>query len=81
MMSSNNTPTPAADRKAGLNCPQCGAFIETSIFELLTSSALACPSCRLRLSIDRTKSRPAFDALRKVQNAQRNLEQKSKFNR
>ena len=26
-------------QKAGMNCPQCGAFIETSIFELLTSGA------------------------------------------
>lgn len=70
----------AREQQAGMKCPQCGAFIETSIFELLTSQALSCPSCHLRLTIDRTKSRPAFDALRKVQNAQKNLEQKSKFN-
>lgn len=70
----------ARDQKAGMKCPQCGAFIETSIFELLTSQALQCHSCHLRLSIDRMKSRPAFDALRKVQIAQKNLEQKSKFN-
>ena len=63
-----------------LKCPQCGAFIETSIFELLTSNALQCPSCHLRLNIDRMKSKAAFDALRKVQNAQENLERKSKFN-
>ena len=53
---------------------------ETSIFELLTSNALQCPSCHLRLNIDRMKSKAAFDALRKVQNAQENLERKSKFN-
>lgn len=70
----------ARDQKSGMKCPQCGAFIETSIFELLTSSALACPACHLHLSIDRMKSKTAFDALRKVQNAQQNLEQKSKFN-
>jgi transposase-like protein len=66
-------------QKTGLKCPLCGAFIETSIFQLLTASALMCPSCHLCLRIDRTKSRPAFDALRKVQAAQRNLERKSKF--
>lgn len=67
------------EQKAGVKCPQCGTFIETSIFELLTSSTLLCPSCHLRLSIDRMKSKPAFDALRKVQQAQQNLEEKSKY--
>ena len=62
-------------------CPQCGTFIETSIFQLLTTNALVCPSCHLRLKIDRMKSKPAFDALRKVQWAQKNLEEKSKFRR
>lgn len=69
-----------SSRQTGLNCPQCGKFIETSIFQLLTSSVLYCPSCHLRLVIDRMKSKPAFDALRKVQMAQENLEKKSKFN-
>lgn len=76
----NNVEEHARQQKAGMKCPQCGAFIETSIFELLTSNALTCPSCHLRLSIDRMKSKPAFDALRKVQNAQLDLEKKSKFN-
>ncbi len=70
----------ARRRRAGLKCPRCGTFIETSIFELLTSGALVCPSCRLRLNIDRTRSRAAFDALRKVQSAIDNLERKSHFN-
>lgn len=70
----------AQGQKAGIKCPQCGAFIETTIFGLLTSTSLTCPACHLRLSIDRMKSKPAFDALRKVQNAQQNLEKKSKFN-
>ncbi|WP_455671598.1 hypothetical protein [Phocaeicola sp.] len=76
----SNVEEHAREQKAGMKCPQCGAFIETSIFELLTTNALVCPACHLRLSIDRMKSKPAFDALRKVQNAKRNLEQKSKFN-
>jgi uncharacterized paraquat-inducible protein A len=66
-------------QKTGLKCPQCGAFIETSIFQLLTANALNCPSCHLCLRIDRMKSRAAFDALRKVQVVQKNLESKSKF--
>lgn len=69
------------EQKAGLKCPQCGTFIETSIFQLLTTNALICPSCHLRLNIDKIKSRPAFEALRKVKNAQEQLENKCKFNR
>lgn len=68
-------------RKAGLKCPQCSTFIETSILQLLTTNALICPKCHLRLNIDRMKSKGAFDALRKVQLAQENLERKSRFSR
>lgn len=74
------SPNPQQQR-TGLNCPQCGEFIETSILQLLTSHALVCPRCRLRLNIDRNKSRQAFEALRKVEAAQKNLEEKSRFNR
>lgn len=81
-MDNNNRPVPGGtQQKAGLKCPQCGTFIETSIFQLLTTNALVCPSCRLRLNIDRMKSRGAFDALRKVQAAKDNLERKSRFHR
>lgn len=69
----------AREQKTGLKCPLCGNFIETSIFQLLTTNALVCPSCGLRLRIDRMKSQKAFDVLRKVQDARKNLEQKSKF--
>lgn len=69
------------EQKTGLKCPQCGIFIETSIFQLLTEQGLTCPACHLRLNIDHIKSQPAMDALRKVQQAQKNLEEKSKFNK
>ena len=70
----------ARQQRVGMKCPQCGAFIETSIFQLLTANALVCRSCHLRLSIDRMKSRAAIDALRKVQAAQDNLEKRCHFN-
>ncbi len=74
----NNT---QPQQRTGLACPQCGEFIETTILQLLTSHALVCPKCRLRLNIDKQKSKQAFNALRKVEAAQRNVEEKSKFNR
>lgn len=79
MMNNNNSN--GQQQRVGMKCPQCESFIETSIFQLLTTNALVCPNCHLRLNIDRMKSRPAFDALRKVQVAQDNLEKKSHFNR
>lgn len=79
-MKKNNQYPQNKQQKVGLHCPQCKTFIETSIFQLLTSNALVCPNCLLQLQIDRFKSRQAFDALRKVQAAQDNLERKSKFN-
>lgn len=80
-MDSNHTDNQPQQQKAGLKCPQCGTFIETSIFQLLTTNALVCPFCHLRLKIDRMKSKQAFDALRKVQMSQKNLEEKSSFRR
>ena len=78
----NNVEEHSREQKAGLKYPQCGTFIETSIFELLNSSALECPSCHLHLSIDRMEpKKTTFDALRKVQEAQMNLAERSKFNK
>lgn len=78
-MNGNNIEEHAREQKTGMKCPQCGAFIETSVFQLLTTNALVCPSCHLRLRIDRMKSQKAFEVLRKVQAAKDNLEQKSRF--
>ena len=44
-------------------------------------AGLKCPQCGLVLNIDPIKSRTAIDALKKVQAAQENLENKSHFNR
>ena len=71
----------AREQRVGLKCPQCGEFIQTSIFQLITSSGLQCPACHLRLAIDRMKSKPAIDALKRVKLAQDNLEKNSHFNR
>lgn len=79
-MSGNKMSDHAKEQKTGLSCPQCGTFIETSIFQLLTTNALVCPSCGLRLRIDRMKSRKAFDVLRKVQDAKRTLKRKADSN-
>lgn len=78
----NQVPSANPDaQKVGLPCPRCGGFIPTTIFQLLTSRVLFCPHCRLELRIDPAKSRLALDVLRKVQCAQKNLDERSHFYR
>lgn len=69
-----------SQQKTGLKCPVCGAFISTTISQLITAEALSCPFCGLKLDIDREASRNAIQALTKIQNAQQLVEEKSHFN-
>lgn len=64
----------------GIKCPQCGILIPVSIQQILSAASIYCPQCGLRLDINRQKSARAIDALRKVEDAQRNLNEKSHFN-
>lgn len=65
----------------GMECPQCGRFIPTTIAELLTAGYLRCPHCLLQLNINREKSATALKALAKVDEAQQRVERTSKFYR
>jgi transcription elongation factor Elf1 len=65
----------------GLNCPQCGKFIETTISELLTATGLVCSHCRLQLTINKQESKRAMEIFEDVNKASKNLEKASKFNR
>lgn len=67
------------DRVGGFNCPVCGGFIPTSMEELVTSSSLVCPFCKLQLAIDKANSRKAMEAMNKVMEAQKNVEKASHF--
>ncbi|MCQ2231106.1 MAG: hypothetical protein MJZ30_04550 [Paludibacteraceae bacterium] len=73
--------TPSSNKTPGMNCPQCGTFIPTTIAELLTATGITCPHCRLQLTINRNESQRAMDILRKVDNASKNLQAASKFSR
>lgn len=61
-------------RIPGIRCPHCGNFIPTSIQQILFSSCLFCPTCGLKLSIDKRKSDKALKILQKVDEAQRRVE-------
>lgn len=49
--------------RPGLPCPACSAFIPVSVPGLLANHALICPSCGLRLEMDRSGSEKALKAL------------------
>lgn len=63
-----------AQQIPGMKCPQCGNFIPTSISELLTSTGLKCPHCRLVLTINREESKRAMEILHDVDIAQKNVD-------
>jgi predicted RNA-binding Zn-ribbon protein involved in translation (DUF1610 family) len=54
-------------RMPGMPCPNCGNFIPTSIQQILFSNSLFCPSCGLRINIDKRKSDKAIEALKKIE--------------
>lgn len=67
------------DKVGGFNCPVCGSFIPTSMEELITRASLICPICNLELSIDKKSSEKAMEAMNKVMEAQKNVENTSHF--
>lgn len=66
-------------RPSGMPCTQCNGFIPVSMQQIITDSAIICPHCGLRLTINRQQSSTAIEALKKVQQAQNNFDRKNKF--
>lgn len=66
-------------RIPGIPCPHCGNFIPTNIQQILFSSCLFCPTCGLKLNIDKRKSDKALKILAKIDEAQKRVEDSSKF--
>lgn len=59
----------------GIPCPNCGNFIPTSIQQILFSKSLYCPTCGLRINIDKRKSDKALKTLEKIDKAQKKSEE------
>ena len=55
----------------GMSCPNCGNFIPTSIEQILFSRLLFCPTCGMKISIDKKKADKALEILAKVDEAMR----------
>ena len=66
-------------RISGIRCPYCGNFIPASIQQILFSDSLFCPTCGLRLNIDKKKSDKALKILEKVDAIQKQVESRSQI--
>jgi predicted RNA-binding Zn-ribbon protein involved in translation (DUF1610 family) len=69
----------AQQRTPGMPCPECGFFIEMSIYSLLSQAEFKCSGCLLTLSMDREESRPALEILQKVNTQVESLEKNKRF--
>lgn len=86
-MTQNSTPTPSQpeqtpdQRGSGMNCPICMKFIPLSIFQLLNEGGVTCPHCGQMMTIDKLQSRPALEALKKLEKARKKLRETESFKR
>lgn len=62
-------------RTPGIQCPHCGNMIPTSINQILFSKSLFCPTCGLKINIDKHKSDKALKILEKVNEAQQKVDE------
>jgi rRNA maturation endonuclease Nob1 len=63
-------------RMPGMPCPNCKNLIPITMHQLLEAKSIFCPICGLKLSIDKKPSDKAKDVLRKIEEAQKKLENK-----
>lgn len=71
--------TAATQQPGGMPCPVCQGFIPISIYQLLHDGAVICPHCGLPLTVNRSQSQPAMDALKKVEGAIDRVRETEKF--
>lgn len=53
--------------QAGLQCPECGFFINITISELLRNDNFRCPGCGLVISMDQSSSLESLKKLSQLQ--------------
>lgn len=72
----NNT----KEHKPGMECPECGFFINMSIETILYQSGIQCAGCGLKLTMNRNMSNEALQALQNLDTAIKNVNHlKSKY--
>ncbi|MEQ9120710.1 hypothetical protein [Fulvivirga sp.] len=64
--------------RPGIDCPECGTRILTTIDMILSRVPIQCVKCGLQLNIQQEESKPALDSLRKLDGAIKEAEKVSK---
>ncbi len=57
-----------------MHCPACNCFIPITMYQILSSSSIFCPSFGLRLDINKAVLSKSIEALKKVAEAQKEAE-------
>ena len=55
---------------SGMPCPKCGNFIPISVHQIIESISIFCPSCGLRLEMNKKTSEKALETFKKISEAQ-----------
>lgn len=71
----------SVQRVSGMDCPVCRKFIPISIPQLLYDGGIMCPHCGLMMTINKSLSRKALEALKKVEDATKKLRETESFKR
>jgi len=66
------------NNKPGINCPECGTRILTTIDMVLSRAPIECAMCGLKMNVEQEESKPALDSLRKLDGALKEAERVSK---
>lgn len=72
---------PTIPAAQGMQCPVCSEFIPISIYQLLHEGSITCPHCELTMTINKTQSQKALEALKKVEEATKRVRDTEKFTR
>ena len=54
-------------RMPGFSCPSCGGFIPTSISQILFSTNVYCPTCGLKINMDKKHSKEVLEKIKKLE--------------
>ena len=66
------------NKKPGIDCPQCGTRILTTIDMILSREPIICVTCGLTLNVQQEESKPALDSLKKLDEAIKKAEELKK---
>ena len=70
--------TMGLNNQPGIDCPECGTRILTTIDMILSRAPIECVKCGLRLNVEQEQSKPALESLRKLDGAIKEAERVSK---